>query len=216
MIITIDGPAGSGKSTIAKEVSKKLNFIHFNSGLLYRGITAHLYSLNFDIESIKINSKVPKFTLKTQFINDVQYVFVNDIDYTSSLRNNEISKLTPFVSTNKTIRKRIDKCQRSFAKNNSIVVDGRDTGSFVFPKADFKFYLDCSIQERARRRFNEENIKNSSITLAQIEQELEIRDKIDKTKKIAPLVVPKNATIIDSTNLSINEVVTSILSNLKN
>lgn len=216
MIITMDGPAGSGKSTVAKEVSKKLNFIHFNSGLLYRGITAHLSKLNFDIESIKINSKVPKFKLKTKFIDNIQHVFVNDTDYTAVLRDNNISKLTPFVSTNKVIRKRIDKCQREFAKFNNIVVDGRDTGSFVFPRADFKFYLDCSIKERAKRRFNEEKVKNPSITLSQIEQELETRDHIDKTKKIAPLVVPKNAIVIDSTNLNIQEVVETILKQLKN
>lgn len=216
MIITIDGPAGSGKSTVAKEVSKKLNFIHFNSGLLYRGITAHLSKLNFDIESIKINSKVPKFKLKTKFIDNIQHVFVNDTDYTAVLRDNNISKLTPFVSTNKVIRKRIDKCQREFAKFNNIVVDGRDTGSFVFPRADFKFYLDCSIKERAKRRFNEEKVKNPSITLSQIEQELATRDHIDKTKKIAPLVVPKNAIVIDSTNLNIQEVVETILKQLKN
>ena len=99
---------------------------------------------------------------------------------------------------------------------NNIVVDGRDTGSFVFPRADFKFYLDCSIKERAKRRFNEEKVKNPSITLSQIEQELETRDHIDKTKKIAPLVVPKNAILINSTNLNIQEVVETILKQLKN
>ena len=214
MIITIDGPAGSGKSTIAELISKKLNITHFNSGLLYRGIAAHLKSLNFNILSMTENSQVPNFTLKTNFINNVQHVYVNDIDYTSQLRQNEISTLTPYVSKNRTIRERIDNCQRSFGANNNIVIEGRDTGSFVFPYAEYKFYLDCNIAERARRRYNEEKEKNSNISLKDIENQLIERDKIDKTKKIAPLVIPKNAIIVDSSNLSIEQVLNTILSKI--
>ena len=215
MIITIDGPAGSGKSTVANLVAKNLNFMHFNSGLLYRGITAHLIAINFDIENITINSHVPELDLRVEFINDVQHVFVNNIDYTSKLRLNKVSTLTPFISSNQAIRNIIDKTQRSFAKSNNIVVDGRDTGSFVFPNADFKFYLDCSINERARRRYNEEKMKNINITLKEIEKQIEKRDLFDKTKKIAPLVVPENAIMLDSTNLTIAQVVEEILKNIQ-
>ena len=211
MIITIDGPAGSGKSTVAGLVAKHLNFMHFNSGLLYRGITAHLISINFEIEQITVNSPVPELSLKVEFINNVQHVFVNNIDYTSQLRDNKVSTLTPFISSNQNIRDIIDKCQRAFAEKNNIVVDGRDTGSFVFPHAEFKFYLDCSVSERARRRFSEEQLKNNNITLQEIEQQLTERDLFDKTKKIAPLIVPKNAIMLDSTNLNISQVVEEVL-----
>lgn len=212
MIISIDGPAGSGKSTVAKILSKKLNLIHFNSGLLYRGITAYFLHIGENIQNISTDSPIPNFELKVEFINDIQHVYVNNIDFTSKLRDNEISILCPIVSTNKNVRKIIDNCQRNFAKNNNIIVDGRDIGSYVFPNSDFKFYLDCDVKVRAKRRFLEEKQKNSKITLEEIENQIKERDFIDKTKKIAPLIVPENAIIIDSSNLSIDEVVNKISS----
>lgn len=210
MIITIDGPAGSGKSTVAEALAKKLNFIHFNSGSLYRGITAHLLHENFDILSITPNTIIPNFKLETKIINNVQHVIVNNIDYTPNLRDNAISTLVAFIGANKYCRKLIDNCQREFCLTHNIVIEGRDVGSHVFPNADFKFYLDCSIQERARRRFNEEKLKKSQITLEEIEKQIEERDYLDKTREVAPLVVPKNAIIVDSTFLSVEQVVETL------
>lgn len=204
MIVSIDGPAGSGKSTVADELAKKLGFIHFNSGSLYRGITAHLLRNNIEVNSI--NSRT-KLKLETRLINNVQHVYVNDVDYTLDLRNNDISIATPTVSVNKYVRNIVDNCQREFCSKNNCVIDGRDIGSYVFPNADYKFYLDCALRERARRRYKEEKKKNSNITLKQIEAEIAKRDKVDKNKSIAPLVVPENAIIIDSTKLKIEEIV---------
>ena len=208
MIISIDGPAGSGKSTIADILSEKLNFVHFNSGSLYRGITAFMLANNLDFSTCK---RLPKIDLRTEFIDDVQHVFVNGVDYTQQLRNNEVSVAAPKISINPKTRQLVDKCQKQFAKSHNVVIDGRDIGSFVFPNADFKFYLDCDIKERAKRRFKEEKEKNSKITLKEIEQQIALRDKIDKEKKIAPLVVPKNAIIIDSTNMTIMQVADKML-----
>lgn len=210
MIISIDGPAGSGKSTVAKIVSENLGFEHFNSGLLYRGVTAYLLSINFDFSTITVDSKIPVLNLETFFLDGIQNVLVNSINFTNQLRDNSISVLTPIVSTNKYIREKIDACQRNYASKRSIIVDGRDIGSYVFPNAELKIYLDCSIKERAKRRFLEEQQKGSHITLKEIEKQIEERDLIDKTKKIAPLIVPKGAVIIDSTNLSVKEVVERI------
>lgn len=215
MIITIDGPAGSGKSTVADILADKLGFIHFNSGALFRGVTAYLHEQNFDIESIEVNSTIPDFNLQVKMIDDIQHVFVNDKDYTPVLRNNTISTLVAYVAINKIVRKRIDDCQRKFCKENNIVIEGRDVGSFVFPDAEIKFYLDCSIKERAKRRFLEEKQKNSQITLKEIEQQIAERDHLDKTREIAPLVVPTNAIIIDSSNLSIAEVVETMLNHVQ-
>lgn len=211
MIISIDGPAGSGKSTVACLVGERLGFLHFNSGSLYRAITAHLIAENFDFSSIKIDSMFEDFKLETKFVNGEQRVFVDGIDYTSRLRDNDVSINTAKVSTNRFIRNKIDACQREFGKTNNLVVDGRDIGSFVFPNAELKIYLDCAVSERAKRRFLEEKAKNSKVTIEEIEQQLIERDNIDKTKKIAPLVVPENAIIIDSTNLTIDEVVEKIV-----
>ena len=215
MIITIDGPAGSGKSTVAEILAKELEFIHFNSGSLYRGVTAHFLSKNFDIESITSYSPIPDFKLKTEMINGIQHVIVNDYDYTPILRDNLISTLVPFVAANKFCREKIDECQKVFCSTHNVVMEGRDLGSFVFPNAEFKFYLDCSVKERARRRFNEEMAKKSKVTLKEIEKQLKERDKTDKSRKVAPLVVPKNAILVDSTNLNIDEVVALMLKNIK-
>lgn len=215
MIITIDGPAGSGKSTVADILAEKLNFIHFNSGALYRGITAHLYVSGFNIEKLTKNSPVPELSLKVKMIKDVQHVFVNGIDYTPNLRDNKISTLVAFIGANKFCRVLIDDCQRKFCLNNNVVMEGRDLGSHVFPNADVKFYLDCSIKERAKRRFKEEQAKNSSVTLKEIEEQIAERDHLDKTREIAPLVVPKNAIIVDSTKLSIDQTVEALLRHIK-
>ncbi len=214
MIITIDGPAGSGKSTVADILANKLGFIHFNSGSLYRGITAYLYSENFDIEKITLDSAIPKLDLKVKMIGDIQHVYVNNMDYTSELRKNHISTLVPFVATNKFFRVIIDDCQRDFCSKNNVVMEGRDLGSHVFPNADIKFYLDCSIKERAKRRFLEERAKNNDVTLSEIEEQIAERDYLDKHRDIAPLVVPQNAIVVDSSNLSINEVVETLMSYL--
>lgn len=214
MIITIDGPAGSGKSTVAGIIAKKLKFVHFNSGSLFRAITAHLYSQNFDIENITTNSSIPNFDLSVQIINNVQHVFVNNVDYTAVLRENNISTLVAFVALNKFCRQKTFECQHDFCLNNNVVIEGRDIGSHVFPNAEYKFYLDCSIQERAKRRFEEELAKNSQITLKEIEKQIEERDYLDKNREIAPLVVPKNAIMVDSSSLTIEEVVNLMISHI--
>ena len=214
MIITIDGPAGSGKSTVADILAEKLNYIHFNSGALFRGLTAHLLSTNYDVSSITETSALPKMNLQVNMINGVQHVLVNNIDYTFVLRNNEVSTNVPLVAINTNIRIIVDTCQKEFCSKNNVVIEGRDIGSHVFPNADIKFYLDCDAKERAKRRFLEEKVKNPKITLDEILSQIIERDKLDKERKIAPLVIPKNAIIVDSTSKTIEEVVNCLLKNI--
>ena len=211
MIITIDGPAGSGKSTVAEILAQKLSFIHFNSGALYRAITAHFYELGINIENTSPVTEFSDFDLKVRMIEDSQHVYINGVDYTPELRKNHISTLVAHIAKNKFCREKVDECQRDFCLHNNVVIEGRDTGSHVFPNADVKFYLDCSIKERARRRFLEERDKNPNITLLEIEQQLIERDRIDKTRDYAPLIIPNSAIIVDSTNLSITKVVDLML-----
>lgn len=211
MIITIDGPAGSGKSTVANILAEKLNYIHFNSGALFRGLTAHLLTIGFDVSSITETSSLPNMQLTVKMINEVQHVFVNDMDYTLVLRNNEVSTAVALVALNTNIRKIVDACQKEFCNKYNVVIEGRDIGSHVFPNAEIKFYLDCNPKERAKRRFLEEQAKNTNISLEEIEKQIIERDKLDKERKIAPLVVPKNAILVDSTSKTIEEVVENLL-----
>ena len=134
---------------------------------------------------------------------------------TPYLRDNEVSQLTAIVATNASIRKIIDDFQHEFASKNDIVVDGRDTGSYVYPNADYKFYLDCSLAIRAKRRDLEEKQKGSNITLKEITEQLALRDETDRNRKIAPLVVPLNAIVINSTHLNIEETANAIMAHLK-
>lgn len=212
MIISIDGPAGSGKSTVASLLAEKLGFVHFNSGKLYRGITAYLVHNNFPLEGIENKRNLSPILLETKFIKNVQHVYVCGTDFTPYLKDNIISVNTPRVSKNPYIRSVVDVCQRTYAKNNNVVIDGRDIGSFVFPNADYKFYLDCAIEERANRRFKE---LNETVPYSQLLKEIAERDEIDKNKKVAPLVIPVGAIVIDSTHLSIKEVVDIMLSHIK-
>ena len=206
MIISFDGPAGSGKSTVAKLVAENLGFIHFNSGSVFRAITAFLLENNEDIE------KLYSADIKVKIKNNNQLVFVNNVDYTPILRNLEISKNVATYSAIPEVQYTAQKIIKDFCSSHNVVIDGRGLGNEVLPNAEYKFYLDCSVKERARRRFLEEKQKGSNITLQEIESQIEVRDKLDRERDIAPLVIPENATIIDSSNLTINEVVDKILS----
>lgn len=211
MIITIDGPAGSGKSVAAKELSKKLGIIHFNSGSLYRALTA--FALENQISPLDFEDFAKKTELKLvcEYIDGIQHVLVNGKDYTSILRNNEISVASSLYATLKVVHILVNKCQHDFAKTHSFVVDGRECGSHVFPNADFKFYLDCALDIRAKRRYDEEIKKGNILNLLDIKSQIEKRDFEDKHRKIAPLVIPFNAIIIDSSNMTVDEVVNSML-----
>ena len=206
MIITIDGPAGSGKSTIADKLAEKLNFVHFNAGSVFRGITAHLLDIGFDIESISVNSPIPELDVSAKMINDVQNVFVNGVNYTPVLRNNTISTNVALVSQNATVQAIAQNCLKSFCNENNTVVEGRGIGSEVLPYAEHKFYLDCAVSERARRRYLEEQAKNTNITLEEIEEQIIERDRLDKERKVTPLVVPEGAIVVDTTNITIEEL----------
>lgn len=204
MIVSIDGPAGSGKSTVADLLARKLNFMHFNSGSLYRAVACYSIANNLKMDdNIELLSKLD---MRVEFIDGLQHVFVNGTDFTSHLRDNEVSSASSYVSKFKPIRKLVDDCQRNFVSNNNVVIEGRDIGSFVFPNAEHKFYLDCSVDVRALRRLKEEQAKGSNIDIEEIKSQIIERDKRDKERPIAPLVVPKNAIIIDSTNKTAEQV----------
>jgi len=209
MIISFDGPAGSGKSTVAEIVSQKLGFTHFNSGSVFRAITAYLLENNRDIPKLK------NADIKVKIKGNTQFVYVNNIDYTPILRNNEINKNVAQISAIPEVQFTAQKIMKEFASSHNVVIDGRGLGNEVLPNAEYKFYLDCSVKVRAKRRFLEEQEKGTNITLEEIESQLIIRDKLDQERDIAPLAIPENAIIIDSSNLTIDEVVEKVLNIIK-
>lgn len=214
MIITIDGPASSGKSTAAEIVATRLKYRHLNSGAIFRGITSYLLKHDFNFNKIKTQKQFD-IDIKLRYIKGVQNVYINGENMTPYLRDNEVSQLTALVAMNASIRKIIDEFQHEFALKNNIVVDGRDTGSHVYPNAEYKFYLDSSISVRAKRRYLEEKQKGSKLSLKEIKEQIALRDETDRNRKIAPLVVPKNAIIIDSTHLNIEETASAIMNFIK-
>lgn len=207
MIITIDGPAGSGKSSVAKEIAEKLNIYYLNSGLLYRSV-AYL-SLN----NIKILNLIKD--LEYIYKNNKSYILYKNQDITDKLYTGEISNLSSKIAEQKEIRENLLNFQQNLAKNYSLIADGRDCGSVVFPDANYKFFLTASLDIRAKRIFLDKNRDNKSLNLDQIKQELELRDQRDINRKIAPLIIPKDSIIIDNSDLTKQETVNKILSYIK-
>ena len=209
IIVTIDGPAASGKGTATKLISSKLGFKYLDSGILYRAF-AFFYTKNRNIKK------------SANMLSEVEFkrgrLLYGGKDITDSLRGEDIGKVSSMISKKKEVRELVSEKQREIVRgdNFSWVVDGRDAGSYVFPSADIKFYLDASIQERARRRYKELLQRGKKSKFSEVLSEINIRDKRDKTRKIAPLVIPKDAVYIDSTEKTPEDVSEIIIKHIKN
>ena len=220
MIITIDGPSSSGKSTLAKLISDHFSIIHIDSGSIYRTITLLAIENKLMIDKIVqvekliecLNNNVITFKKNTE--NKFQ-ICVNNEFVESKIRSTTISNNVSTVATIKEIRDYVLKLQREIAQNKSIVMDGRDIGSVVFPNAEYKFYLDASLKNRSKRRWTELKDGEKNITITTVESDLENRDIIDSNRVHSPLVIPENAIVINSDDLSINQVFKKILHFIK-
>ena len=220
MIITIDGPSSSGKSTLAKLISDHFSIIHIDSGSIYRTITLLaiqnklIIDKKVQVEKLIecLNNNV--ITFKKNAENKFQ-ICINNEFVESKIRSTTISNNVSTVATIKEIRDYVLKLQREIAQNKSIVMDGRDIGSVVFPNAEYKFYLDASLKNRSKRRWRELKDGEKNITITTVESDLENRDIIDSNRVHSPLVIPENAIVINSDDLSINQVLKKILHFIK-
>ena len=212
MIIAIDGPAGSGKSTTSKLVAERLGISHLDTGSMYRAVTLYFIENQYHVGEIDIDEVLESIDIEIS--NEL--VFLNGRDVTSKLRDPKVSSLVSDISSLQKVRFKMVQLQRNISENKSIVIDGRDIGTVVFPEADFKFFITASIEVRASRRFDELKASNSDITLDEILGQIEKRDYFDSTRDNSPLKKASDAITIDTTRLSIDEQVNLILETINN
>jgi len=210
-LITIDGPAGSGKGTIAKQLSEVLKLNYLDSGAIYRILGLHLIENNIPIDNEDL---IKKSIEKANIQFSRHKISLNNRDVTDEVRTESIAKIASLIAANKTVREGILDLQRSFLKKPGLVAEGRDMGTVVFPEAKNKFFLTASVQERADRRYKQLISKGFDVSIADLVVEIQERDFRDINRTISPLVPAANAVIIDTTKLSPSQVVEFILGNI--
>jgi cytidylate kinase len=217
MIIAIDGPAGAGKSTVAKILAQRLSFLYIDTGAMYRALTLKVLQEKIDIkDTAKIIEAA--FRSSVDLINNPDgslKVLLDGRDVSQEIREPLITRFVSDIARIKGVREVMLKLQRRFAKLGNCVLDGRDIGTVVFPNADKKFYIDADFKERVRRRHKELNDLGQDVTTKDVEADLANRDKIDSTRDVAPLKKADDAVYIDTTKLSIEEVVERLLKEIK-
>ena len=207
--VAVDGPAGSGKSTITKMVAKSLGFNYVDTGAMYRALTYNFLSNGLDeLEEEKIKGLLGKIEFKVEYVDGVQYVYVNDEEVSDKIRTAEVSKFTSLFAKSPAVRDFLIDTQRNLANTNNIIMDGRDIASVVLPNADVKIFLTASVKERARRRmldFERQGIAN--VDFEKVKEDIKARDWQDENRDIAPLVKVDSAILLDTTSMTIDEVV---------
>lgn len=207
--VAVDGPAGSGKSTITKMVAKSLGFNYVDTGAMYRALTYNFLSNGLDeLEEEKIKELLRKTEFRVEYVDGIQYVYVNDVEVSNKIRTAEVSKYTSLFAKSPAVRDFLIDTQRNLANTNNIIMDGRDIASVVLPNADVKIFLTASVEERARRRvldFERQGIAN--VDFEKVKEDIKARDWQDENRDIAPLVKVDSATLLDTTSMTIDEVV---------
>lgn len=211
-IVAIDGPAGSGKGTITKLVGKRLNLVNIDTGAMYRCASLYMIRNNIRLdEKNKISEMLKNIEIKQEKINDVDKFYLNGEDVSDKIREKDVNSIVSQVSHIDIVRKRMVELQREMGKNADIIMEGRDIGTNVFPKADVKIYLDASAEERANRRLLQNEEKGIVMSYEEILENIKFRDNNDKTSPVAPLKQAEDAIYIDTTHMTIEEVVEKIV-----
>lgn len=210
--IAIDGPAGAGKSTIAKKIAKELSFIYVDTGAMYRAMALFLLKNNISPEDeAAIEAACQKADITIAYENQEQQVYLNGENVTGQLRTEEVGNMASVSSANTKVREKLVELQQELARKQSVVMDGRDIGTKVLPNAQVKIYLTASTHTRALRRYQELQAKGIPCSLEEIETDIKDRDHRDMTREISPLCQAEDAVLVDSSEMTISQVVAAIL-----
>jgi len=203
-VIAVDGPAGAGKSTVSKICAARLGYTYIDTGAMYRAVALKVLESGQNLDENLLTDIEIR-------LDEFGKVFLDGRDVTKEIRTPQVSRGASDVAKFGFVRKKLTELQRNMAKSGKVIMDGRDIGTQVLPKADLKIFLTASVEERARRRFEELKVKNFAADLEKIKKEISLRDKQDSEREIAPLAQAADAILIDSTNMTIEEVVLEIL-----
>ena len=211
MNIAIDGPAGAGKSTIAKRLAKKLGFIYVDTGAMYRAMAYYFLQHNIDAKDENaIAAACPDVDVTITYENGEQQVLLNGENVNGVIRNEEVGNMASSTSVYPVVRKKLVELQRQLAKSADVIMDGRDIGTSVLPNADLKIYLTASSRTRAERRYKELTQKGENCNIDDIENDIKERDYRDMHREVSPLSQAEDAVLVDSSDMSIDEVVAEI------
>ena len=210
-VVAIDGPAGAGKSTIAQMVAKKLGYVYIDTGAMYRAVAWKVLQSGQPVTDALILKIVEDTNVSLENVNGQIYVKVDGKDVTGQLRTPAVTGLVSHVAQLAPVREKMVLLQREMARNGAVVMDGRDIASHVLPKADVKVFLTASIEERAKRRWQEVKDKGYVADLEELKKEIEARDKADMERAVSPLVRVPEAVLLDTTGMEIEEVVAAVL-----
>lgn len=211
--IALDGPSGSGKSTIAKKLSQKLNILYLDTGAMYRATALKAISLDIDtFDESGVKNFIDDIDLQIKYIDGTQHTYLDGQDVSEKIREPHVSMAASNISSLKCVRLKMVEMQRKIASQMSCVLDGRDIGSFVLPNADFKFYITASVDVRADRRFKELALKGHSVDFNELRKEIEQRDYNDRTRVFAPLKKADDAIEIDTSYMTVEQVISKVLS----
>lgn len=209
--VAVDGPAGAGKSTIAKAVAKRLGIFYVDTGAMYRAIALKALRSNISIDH---EDEVGQMVQKTEIVlehSDARRVFCDGEDVTEAIRNPEVSRAVSKIAAYPIVRERLVQLQRQEAERGAVIMDGRDIGTVVLPEADLKIFLTASPEERAYRRWLELHNSGKELSLDEVKQDMQRRDKQDSERAVAPLKPAADALILDTTGLSVQEIVDQII-----
>lgn len=214
--IAIDGGAGVGKSTITKVLAQKLGWKTLETGAIYRGITASFLAKNYPLSDENfVADAVSNVKVEVKYIDNVQHVFVDGVDLTPYLRSEVVENKVAVVAKVPAVREKVREVQREIAEKENVVVEGRDIGTVVLPNASYKFFLVADAEIRAKRRFKQLARRGEKPNLKKIHREILTRDKLDRTREVSPLVPAKDAVVVDTSALGVEEVVELLYSKIK-